>query len=109
MVAPEKGDIVWMDFDPTLGHEQRGRRPAIVLTPFKYNNNSNLALFCPITSNIKNYPFEVKIKNTNISGVILVDQIKSFDWTKKNIEIISKLSQKSLEEVIQKVSLLIKG
>lgn len=104
---PEKGDIVWLDFDPTKGHEQKGRRPAIVLTSSRYNSKSDLALFCPITSNIKGYPFEVEIKNDSVEGVILADQIKSFDWSKRNIEFKCKLNDSSLEKVARKISILI--
>jgi mRNA interferase MazF len=76
---PERGDIVWLNFTPQTGHEQMGRRPAIVISPFDYNEKVGLGLFCPITSKIKGYPFEVKIENKKIDGVVLSDQIKSLD------------------------------
>ena len=79
----EQGDIVWLDFDPAKGHEQKGRRPAFVLSFIKYNKKIGLALFCPITSVVKRYPFETFLISDKINGVILVDQIKSYDWRKK--------------------------
>jgi len=105
--APEKGDIVWLDFTPHLGHEQRGRRPAIVLSKKAYNERIGLALFCPITSREKGYPFEVRIRGEKISGCILSDQVKSLDWTKRNIEYIENSSDEIIEEVINKILVLI--
>lgn len=104
---PERGDIVWLNFNPQSGHEQMGKRPAIVVSPKKYNSKTNLALFCPITSKIKNYPFEVIILQKEINGVILSDQIKSLDWKERNAEFIGKSSEEVLEEVINKFLLLI--
>ena len=105
--APERGDIVWIDFSPQLGHEQRGRRPALVISHKAYNEKVGLALFCPITSKSKDYPFEVRLNLTNISGSVLSDQIKSLDWTMRNTEFIEKIDEKGLEEVILKIDLLI--
>ncbi len=105
---PERGDIVWLNFNPQSGHEQMGKRPAIVISPKNYNSKTNLALFCPITSKIKNYPFEVKILQNEIKGAILSDQIKSLDWKERNVEFIGKSSEKVLEEVINKILVLIK-
>jgi len=82
-----KGDLVWLDFTPTKGHEQSGRRPAIVLSPQEYNEKSGLMLVCPITSKTKGYPFEVQIEG-KISGAILVDQIRSIDWKERNAKFI---------------------
>ncbi len=104
---PERGDIVWLNFNQQSGHEQMGKRPAIVVSPKKYNSKTNLALFCPITSKIKNYPFEVIILQKEINGVILSDQIKSLDWKERNAEFIGKSSEEVLEEVINKFLLLI--
>ena len=77
--APERGDVVWLNFDPQSGSEQKGKRPAIVISPKVYNEKVGLGLFCPITTKVKNYPFEIKITSNKISGVVLSDQIKSFD------------------------------
>ncbi len=81
---PSRGDIVWINFNPQAGHEQAGRRPAFVISSKSYNQKTGLALLCPITSRIKNYPFEIEIRSKNIQGVILSDQIRSFDWNARN-------------------------
>jgi mRNA interferase MazF len=79
--APDRGDIVWLQFDPQKGHEQAGRRPAFVVSPKAYNRKTGLALFCPITSRIKGYPFEVALpEGLPVSGAVLADQLKSLDW-----------------------------
>jgi mRNA interferase MazF len=78
--VPDRGDIVWFNFSPHLGHEQAGLRPALVLSPRSYNQRSGLMLACPITSKVKDYPFEVRVKFKKIDGVILSDQLKSVDW-----------------------------
>ena len=80
---PKRGDIVWLNFSPQLGHEQAGLRPALVLSPIVYNQKSGMMLACPITSKIKQYPFEVRIKTKKIDGVILADQVKSLDWRER--------------------------
>ena len=105
--TPERGDIVWLNFDPQSGHEQKGKRPAIVLSPKEYNEKVGLGLFCPITSKEKNYPFEVKISTKKINGVVLSDQIKSLDWKSRNIEFIAKEKPEKVEEIINKFSVLI--
>jgi len=105
--SPERGDIVWLNFDPQSGHEQKGKRPAVVISPKEYNEKVGLGLFCPITSKIKNYPFEVKITNEKIDGVILSDQIKSFDWKTREIEFITKITTEKVDEVISKISVLL--
>lgn len=104
---PEKGDIVWLDFDPAKGHEQKGRKPAFVLSPLKYNKKIGWALFCPITSVAKNYPFEINLINEKINGVILSDQIKSYDWRRRNIEFISKVEEDIYLKVVKKIKTLI--
>ncbi|HNX60292.1 MAG TPA: endoribonuclease MazF, partial [Spirochaetota bacterium] len=77
---PDRGDVVWLNFTPQSGHEQMGKHPALVLSPKEYNEKTGLAIFCPITSKEKGYPFEVKIKAKNVSGVVLSDQVNSLDW-----------------------------
>ena len=104
---PNRGDIVWLNFTPQSGHEQMGKRPAIVLSPIEYNEKVGLAIFCPITSMEKGYPFEVKLNNKKVNGVILSDQIKSLDWRTRNIEFIVKANENEIEEVQEKLSLLI--
>jgi len=105
---PERGDVVWLDFNPQAGHEQAGRRPALVISPFSYNQKVGLAIFCPITNQEKGYPFEVKLpKNLKAKGVILADQLKNLDWQKRNVEFICKVTEDVLEEVSEKIETLI--
>ena len=106
--TPERGDIVWLNFTPQRGHEQAGRRPAVVISPAAYNKKVGLALFCPITSHVKGYPFEVALpKNSKISGVILADQIKSLDWQAREAKFIATLPVKSMNEVLSVVKVLV--
>lgn len=105
--TPDKGDMVWLDFNPQLEHEQRGRRPALVLSYKAYNEKIGLAIFCPITSKEKGYPFEVKVVGEKINGSVLSDQIKSLDWKVRNIEFIEKIDDELLEEVLLKFNTLI--
>ena len=105
--VPGRGDIVWLDFTPQAGHEQMGRRPALAISPKSYNERVGLGLFCPITSKEKGYPFEVRVNNRQISGVVLSDQIKSLDWGKRNIEYITRAKREEIEEVIAKIKVLI--
>lgn len=105
---PNKGDIVWLNFTPQSGHEQKGRRPAITLSTYEYNSKTYLGLFCPITSKVKNYPFEISLEDTlEIQGVILSDQIKSLDWKVREAEFICKASSSILNNVLSKVNLLL--
>jgi len=103
---PERGDIIWLEFDPQKGHEQKGRRPGIVLSKKEYNQKSNLAIICPITSKIKDYPFEVRI-NSIIQGVILSDQIRSIDWKSRNAAFIEKIPEEILKEILENIDLLL--
>lgn len=106
--VPKQGDAVWLHFDPQAGHEQAGRRPAIVLSPIAYNRQIGLALFCPITSQIKGYPFEVLLPTgLKISGAILADQVKSFDWQARQAALICKLPSAILLATLQKVGTLL--
>jgi mRNA interferase MazF len=104
---PDRGDIVWLDFDPQAGHEQSGLRPAFVISPIAYNQRSNLALLCPITSKIKGWKFEVLLTDTQTKGVILADQIKSLDWQVRRIDFIEKASVNIVDEVIGKIETLL--
>jgi len=105
---PDRGDIVWLDFNPQSGHEQRGKRPAIVLSHKLYNEKVGLAVLCPITSKEKGYPFEVRVDGKKVQGSILSDQIKSLDWQSRNIEFVEKTTLKVVEEVIEHFSVIIK-
>jgi len=105
--VPDRGDIVWLHFDPQAGHEQSGRRPALVLSPDAYNRKVGLALFCPITNRQKGYPFEVAIpKGLKVSGVVLSDQVKSLDWKIRKAEFVCKLPEAALLEVMGKLQTL---
>lgn len=105
---PDCGDIVWLTFNPQSGHEQSGRRPALVISPLVYNGKTNLAIFCPITSQVKDYPFEVKLsEDLEISGVILSDQIKNLDWKAREAEFICKLPKSLLTETLNKINALL--
>ena len=105
--VPDRGDIVWLNFTPQSGHEQMGKRPALTLSPKEYNSKVRLALFCPITSAIKGYPFEVKLSSPDVTGVVLSDQIKSLDWETRQAEFISKIHPEQLQEVLEKIKLLL--
>jgi mRNA interferase MazF len=105
--APDRGDIVWLNFTPGSGHEQKGKRPAVVISPKEYNEKVGLGLFCPVTSKVKNYPFEVKIENDKINGVILADQIKSLDWRTREIEFIAKETSEKVNEIIDRIRVLL--
>ena len=106
--CPQKGDVAWLSFTPQAGHEQAGHRPALVVSPREYNQKVGLALFCPITSQIKGYPFEVAIPaGLRVAGVILVDQIKSLDWKSRRASFCCKLPSTTLEEATAKLLPLI--
>ncbi|QZT33683.1 endoribonuclease MazF [Caldalkalibacillus thermarum TA2.A1] len=104
--VPKRGDLIWANFDPQMGHEQAGRRPALIISPEKYNRKVGLALMCPVTSKSKGYPFEVDL-DLKIKGVILADQIKSFDWRAREAEFICEVPTEIIEEVFAKIQGLI--
>lgn len=105
---PARGDIVWLQFNPQAGHEQSGHRPALVVSPLAYNRRAGLALFCPITSQIKGYPFEVILAGEHgPSGAILSDQIKSLDWRVRKAKRLSKASKDVMAEVLAKIHTLV--
>ncbi len=106
--VPERGNIVWLTFTPQAGHEQAGRRPALVLSPSAYNGKVGLAIFCPITSQIKGYPFEVPVpQGLTVGGAILSDQVKSLDWRVRKAEFICKLPDSTLTAVMKRVGTLV--
>ena len=109
MYSPDRGDAVWLNFSPKAGHEQSGRRPAVVVSPGSYNKKVGLGLFCPITSQTKGYPFEVRIPaDIGISGVVLSDQMKSLDWRVRNAQFICRLPESTVSEILKKLSTLLK-
>jgi mRNA interferase MazF len=105
--TPDRGDIVWLNFTPQAGHEQKGKRPAIILSPKEYNKKTGLAVCCPITSNVKGYPFEVIVNGKKIDGAVLSDHLKNLDWKARDIKYIEKAHAKVLNEVVEKISVLI--
>ena len=106
--TPERGDVVWISFTPQAGHEQAGRRPAVVLSPQVYNQKVGLAIFCPITNQIKGYPFEVALPSEiSVTGVVLSDQVKSLDWRVRQAEFIVSLPEVVINEVLQKLGTLL--
>ena len=106
--VPRRGDVVWLSFPPQAGHEQRGRRPALVLSPAAYNGKVGLALFCPITSQVKGYPFEVVLSaGLTVSGVVLSDQVKSLDWRARRAEYAGRLPAAQVQEVLAKLGALL--
>lgn len=106
--VPEKGDLIWIDFDPQVGREQRGRRPAVVLSAREYNIKSALALICPVTSKVKGYPFEVELpEGMEVSGVVLSDQIRSLDFRGRRARFVARLPEAVFRQVIGKVRALL--
>ena len=106
---PAKGDVAWIDFDPTKGHEQNGRRPALFISSEKYNRISGRAICCPITSKIKNYVFEVPFEGEIIKGAILTDQIRTMDFNERNIDFIEKISHEVFATVEDRMKELLFG
>ena len=99
-IIPDRGDVVWIDFDPSLGHEQAGRRPGLILSSQKYHQKVGLAIVCPITSRTKGYPFEVPIPDGfKVKGVILSDQLKCIDLSERNVDLIFKIPDTVVEAV----------
>jgi len=105
--VPRRGDIVWLTFQPQAGHEQAGRRPALVLSPERYNDRVGLGLFCPLTSKVKGYPFEVELPESLGGGAILADQVKSLDWRARRADFKSRLSLDLLAQVNGKLRSLL--
>ncbi|MCX6143133.1 MAG: endoribonuclease MazF [Ignavibacteriales bacterium] len=106
--CPARGDIVWIDFTPRVGHEQSGKRPGIVLSPLAYNKAVGLMLCCPITSKEKGYPFEVRIpEGHQISGVVLSDHVRSLDWKTRHATFISRAPRELTEDVLDKLQALL--
>jgi mRNA interferase MazF len=105
--VPERGDIVWLQFDPQAGHEQAGHRPALTVSPGAYNRKTGLALFCPITSKVKGNPFEVAFCAKKVSGAILADQLKSLDWRARKASYAEAVSKVILAETLAKIAPLL--
>ena len=105
---PERGEIVWLEFNPQAGHEQAGRRPALVISPGSYNRKVALALFCPVTSQVKGYPFEVVLPpGLEVQGAILSDQVKSLDWRVRRARRICSIPPAVLDETVGRILALV--
>lgn len=106
--VPECGDVVWITLNPQAGREEAGRRPAVVVSPQSYNGKVGLAIFCPVTGQIKGYPFEVLIPaGLPVTGAILSDQVKSLDWRARKAELICALPARTISEVLEKLATLL--
>jgi len=106
--VPDKGDLVWLNFTPQTGREQSGKRPALVISPKQYNKKVGLAILCPITYQIKGYPFEVQLSaKGKVKGVVLSDQVKYLDWKTRKAKFIERVDKYVFSEVIQKIYTLI--
>jgi mRNA interferase MazF len=106
--CPKRGDVVWISFNPQAGHEQSGHRPALVLSPESYNRKVGLSLLCPITNQVKGYPFEVGVPDgLKASGVVLSDQVKSMDWKARRASFLCSLPESTVHEVLNKVGTLL--
>jgi mRNA interferase MazF len=108
MYVPERGDLVWL-CDPPAGHRHARRRPALVLTPHSYNGKVGLALCCPVTSQVKGYPFEVRLPDgLSITGAILADRVRSLDWRARQAQFIARLPESDLTAVLHKLEALLR-
>ncbi len=107
--TPERGDVVWLNFTPQSGHEQAGRRPALVLSPQAYNGKTDLMLCCPVTSRVKGYPFEVPVVPAagKVGGVALSDQVRCLDWKAREAKKFASVTAACLSAVGAKVRLLL--
>lgn len=105
--VPDAGDIVWLEFSPQARHEQAGHRPALVLSPAAYNSKTGTMVCCPMTTQVKGYPFEVIIHAEAISGAVLSDQVKNLDWRARKATPKGKASTEELDEVRAKIAALL--
>ena len=106
--CPKRGDVVWISFNPQAGHEQAGHRPALVLSPESYNRKVGLAVLCPVTNQVKGYPFEVTIPDgLKASGAILSDQVKSLDWRVRKASRLCSLPEATVRQVLNKLGTLL--
>ena len=107
--TPERGDLIWLTFDPQAGHERAGRRPALVLSPKSYHLKTGMALICPVTSRVKGYPFEVALSaGFATAGVVLSDQIRNVDYKARQSDLIEVAPDRVIEEVLQRLNQLLK-
>ena len=103
--VPENGDVVWIDFDPQIGHEQAGRRPAVIVSLGSYNGPTGLALLCPVTNKSKGFPYEVPLPaGAPVTGVVLADHFKSFDWQARRASFIGTVNQDVLDQILDRLA-----
>ena len=106
--VPRRGDVIWISLDPQAGHEQRGRRPALVVSPSAYNERVGLALLCPIASQAKGYPFEVPLpRGLAVTGVVLADQVKSLDWRARQSARLGAIPEELVVQVLRRLNVLL--
>jgi mRNA interferase MazF len=105
--VPDRGDVVWLNFMPQAGHEQAGHRPALVLSPASYNGKTGLMLCCPVTSQVKGYPFEVPLDVGGIHGVVLSDQVKSLDWKARQAKRKGAVPRAVVEQTLARIRALL--
>jgi len=106
--VPDRGHLVWLTFDPQAGHEQAGTRPALVISPANYNRRVGLALFCPVTAQVKGYPFEVLLPpGVKVQGAILSDQVKTLDWRARRARAAGSVPAQVLDDVVARVMTLV--
>ncbi len=104
---PKRGDIIWTDFDPAAGHEQKGKRPALVLSPVPFNQKMKLALVAPVTSRVRGHAFEVPLKGKMISGVVLCQQVKTIDYIERGVSFAEKAHTDVVDDVLARVRAII--
>lgn len=108
--VPDRGDLVWATLNPAAGHEQAGRRPALVLSPQSYNRKTGLCVLCPATRQAKGYAFEVEIVNPDGSNsVVLADHLRSVDWKARNVQLMHRVSEAELSDVVARIEALLVG
>ena len=107
--TPAQGDLVWLEFNAQAGHEQAGRRPALVLSRREYNEKTSLAVFCPITTKPKGYPFEVIVHGGKVHGVVLADHVKSLDWKARKAQFIEHANPAVLQKTLSKFNVIIEN
>lgn len=106
--VPDRGDLVWITLNPIAGHEQSGRRPALVVSPKSYNRKTGLCVLCPATRQAKGYAFEVEIANPGgMPSVVLADHLRNVDWRARNVQWILRVTQAELMEVVARINALL--
>ena len=104
---PERGDVVWTNFDPAAGHEQMGKRPALVLSPALFNKQVMLAMVAPITSRVRGHGFEVALNGTRVEGVVLCQQVKMIDFTKRGVQFTGKAPETVTSDALAKIRAIV--